>query len=490
MDIFPFENSYSSLPERFYARLPPTRVSRPELIKINSELAAELGLDPSKLATEQAIEVFAGNRVPEKSKPIALAYAGHQFGGWVPSLGDGRAILLGELRNQSGHLYDLQLKGSGPTPFSRNGDGRAWLGPVIREYIVSEAMHNLGIPSTRTLSIVSTGERVFRERPYPGGILTRVARSHIRVGTFQYFYAREDHDALKLLADYLIDRNYPELKKSENPLLSLLVQVVEGQAKLISEWMAVGFIHGVMNTDNTSLSCETIDFGPCAFMDRFQAAKVFSSIDHNGRYAYANQPMIAHWNLAQFATTLIPILKDEKEAAIKKVTDIINRFPQLYLDNWLSIFGKKLGMENPGNEDFEFITDFLNILEKAEADFTLTFRTLSTVPARNLQSYHFENFAVSPNLILEWIPIWLERLNREKASESERLLSMQKANPAYIPRNHQIEKAIVEGVEGNFDRFNTMVEMFKSPYTQQQGYEEFEKTPETNEVVTKTFCGT
>ncbi|MDE2739300.1 MAG: YdiU family protein [Paracoccaceae bacterium] len=490
MDIFPFENSYSSLPERFYARLTPTKVSRPELIKINSELAAELGLDPSKLATEQAIEVFAGNRVPGKSKPIALAYAGHQFGGWVPSLGDGRAILLGELRNQSGHLYDLQLKGSGPTPFSRNGDGRAWLGPVIREYIVSEAMHNLGIPSTRTLSVVSTGERVFRERPYPGGILTRVARSHIRVGTFQYFYAREDHDALKLLADYLIDRNYPELKKSENPLLSLLVQVVEGQAKLISEWMAVGFIHGVMNTDNTSLSCETIDFGPCAFMDRFQSAKVFSSIDHNGRYAYANQPMIAHWNLAQFATTLIPILEDEKETAIKKVTDIINRFPQLYLDNWLSIFGKKLGMENPGNEDFEFITDFLNILEKAEADFTLTFRTLSTVPARNLQSYHFENFAVSPNLILEWIPIWLERLNREKASESERLLSMQKINPAYIPRNHQIEKAIVEGVEGNFDRFNTMVEMLKSPYTQQQGYEEFEKTPETNEVVTKTFCGT
>ncbi|MYG42936.1 MAG: YdiU family protein, partial [Rhodobacteraceae bacterium] len=461
MSIFPFENSYSSLPERFYARLPPTRVSRPELIKINSELATELGLDPSKLATEQAIEVFAGNRVPEKSKPIALAYAGHQFGGWVPSLGDGRAILLGELRNQSGHLYDLQLKGSGPTPFSRNGDGRAWLGPVIREYIVSEAMHNLGIPSTRTLSVVLTGERVFRERPYPGGILTRVARSHIRVGTFQYFYAREDHEALKLLADYLIDRNYPELKKSENPLLSLLEQVVEGQAKLISKWMAVGFIHGVMNTDNTSLSCETIDFGPCAFMDRFQTAKVFSSIDHNGRYAYANQPMIAHWNLAQFATTLIPILEDEKETAIKKVTDIINRFPQLYLDNWLSIFGKKLGIENPTNEDFEFITDFLNILEKAEADFTLTFRTFSTVPTKTLQSCHFENFTVSPNLILEWIPTWLERLSREKASESECLLSMQKVNPAYIPRNHQIEKAIVEGVEGNFDRFNTMVEVLK-----------------------------
>ncbi len=490
MDIFPFENSYSSLPERFYARLPPTRVSRPKLIKLNSELAAELDLDPSRLATEQAIEVFAGNRVPENSKPIALAYAGHQFGGWVPSLGDGRAILLGEIRNKSGHLYDLQLKGSGPTPFSRNGDGRAWLGPVIREYIVSEAMHNLGIPSTRTLSVVSTGERVFRERTYPGGILTRVARSHIRVGTFQYFYAREDHEALKILANYLIDRNYPELKKNENPLLSLLVQVVEGQAKLISKWMAVGFIHGVMNTDNSSLSCETIDFGPCAFMDRFQAAKVFSSIDQNGRYAYSNQPMIAHWNLAQFATTLIPILEEDKETAIKTVTDIINRFPQLYLDNWLSIFGKKLGMENPANEDFEFITSFLNILERAEADFTLTFRTLSTVPARKLQSCHFENFAVSPNPILEWIPIWLERLNREKASESERLLSMQKANPAYIPRNHQIEKAIVEGVEGNFDRFNTMVEMLKSPYTQKEGYEEFETTPEMNEVVTKTFCGT
>ncbi len=490
MTLFPFENSYSSLPERLYARLPPTRVSSPKLVKINTDLASELGLDTAELSTDRAVEVFAGNRVPENSKPIALAYAGHQFGGWVPSLGDGRAILLGELRNKSGELHDLQLKGSGPTPFSRNGDGRAWLGPVLREYIVSEAIHYLGIPSTRTLSVVSTGEKVFRERPYPGGILTRVAKSHIRVGTFQYFYAREDHEALEILATYLIERNYPDLMKTENPFLSLLNRVVEGQAKLIAKWMSAGFIHGVMNTDNTSLSCETIDFGPCAFMDRYQAAKVFSSIDINGRYAYSNQPLIAHWNLAQFATTLIPILKLDKETAVKEVTDSINQFPKFYLDNWLSNFGRKLGLQNPTPDDFEFISGFLNILENASADFTLTFRTLSTTPISGLNHSNFDAFTNSPELIINWLPSWVTRLEKEKMNEKDRLALMQQVNPVYIPRNHQIEKAIVEGVEGNFDRFNSMVMVLKTPYIFQLGFEEFEKTPGEEEIVTKTFCGT
>lgn len=490
MTLFSFENSYSSLPERFYERLPPTKVTSPGLIRINSDLANELGLNPRKLKSEQAIEVLAGNRVPEHSKPIALAYAGHQFGGWVPSLGDGRAILLGELRNKSGQLYDLQLKGSGRTPFSRNGDGRAWLGPILREYIVSEAMHYLGIPSTRTLSALSTGDKVFREKPYPGGILTRVAKSHIRVGTFQYFYARQDYEALEILANYLIDRIYPELKSSENPLLDLLDLIVDGQAKLIAKWMSVGFIHGVMNTDNTSLSCETIDFGPCAFMDRYQANKVFSSIDTNGRYAYANQPMIAHWNLAQFATTLVPILQLEEKTAIKLVTESINQFPQLYLDNWLAIFGKKLGIQNPGPDDFQLISSFLNILEEAEADFTLTFRTLSTVFARELASSNFESFANSPELIIKWLPSWLARLEKEQLDEENRLHLMQQVNPVYIPRNHQIERAIVEGVEGNFEKFNTMVEVLKTPYIYQPEFEEFEKIPSEDEVVTKTFCGT
>lgn len=490
MTLFPFENSYASLPERFYARLPPSRVSKPELIKINLDLAVDLGLNPDKLTSEFAVEVLAGNRVPDNSEPIALAYAGHQFGGWVPSLGDGRALLLGELRNKAGRLCDLQLKGSGPTPFSRNGDGRAWLGPVLREYIVSEAIHFLGIPSTRTLSAVSTGEKVFREQTYPGGILTRVARSHIRVGTFQYFYAREDYEALKLLTDYLIERNYPELKDSENHLLALLEKIVAGQAKLIAKWMSVGFIHGVMNTDNTSLSCETIDFGPCAFMDRYMAAKVFSSIDLNGRYAYSNQPIIAHWNLAQFATTLIPLLPMDEEQAVKILTQAINKFPALYLDYWISIFGQKLGLQNPANEDFEFISEFLKIMEEAQADFTLSFRVLSTIPADDLTLTHFEPFANSPELILEWIPTWAARLGREKESEQNRLRLMQRVNPAYIPRNHQIEKAIVEGVDGKFERFNTMVEILKTPYTHQPGYEEFEKTPDEDEVVAKTFCGT
>ncbi len=490
MTLFPFENSYSSLPERFYARLPPTKVTSPGLIRINSDLATDLGLDPDNLTSEQAVEVLAGNRVPEQSKPIALAYAGHQFGAWVPSLGDGRAILLGELRNKSGQLYDLQLKGSGRTPFSRNGDGRAWLGPILREFIVSEAIHNLGIPSTRTLSALSTGDKIFRERPYPGGILTRVAKSHIRVGTFQYFYARQDYEALNLLANYLIDRNYPDLKTSERPLLALLDQIVEGQAKLIAKWMSVGFIHGVMNTDNTSLSCETIDFGPCAFIDRYQANKVFSSIDINGRYAYANQPMIAHWNLAQFATTLVPILQLEEKTAIKLVSESINKFPQLYLDNWLAIFGKKLGLQNPSPDDFELISGFLNKLEEAEADFTLTFRTLSTIFAKELAPSNFDAFANSPKLIIDWLPSWFERLEKEQVKEEERLQLMQQVNPVYIPRNHQIEKAIVEAVKGNFERFHTMVEVLKTPYIYQPEFEEFEKIPGEDEVVTKTFCGT
>ena len=316
MPSIQFDNSYSRLPDRFFARLDPVNVSSPGLIKVNRELAANLSIDPDLLESDAGVQMLAGNRIPEGAKPIAMAYAGHQFGGWVPQLGDGRALLLGEVVGQDGARWDIQLKGSGRTPFSRNGDGRAWIGPVVREYIVSEAMLALGIPATRALAAVTTGDPVYREKVLPGAILTRVSSCFVRVGTFQYFFARNDIPALQALADYVIARLYPDAQESERPALSLLRSVVAGQAKLIADWMGVGFIHGVMNTDNMSLACETIDFGPCALMDGFHPHKVFSSIDHGGRYAYSNQPAVGLWNLAQFATTLVPLLGDDQTRAL------------------------------------------------------------------------------------------------------------------------------------------------------------------------------
>ncbi len=488
--MFAFKHSYSSLPERFYAPVNPTRVSDPSRIKINSSLAQQLGLDPAMLETVDGVDVLSGNSLPNNAVPIAMAYAGHQFGGWVPSLGDGRAILLGELDAPDGIRYDIQLKGSGPTPFSRRGDGRAWLGPVIREYLVSEAMHHLGIPTTRALAAILTGDTIYRDTALPGAILTRVARSHLRVGTFQYFFARNDIDAVKILADYLIDRVYPHLRRTRNPYLSLLEAIIDGQARLVAQWMGVGFIHGVMNTDNTSLSCETIDYGPCAFMDVYQAEKVFSSIDHGGRYAYGNQPHVMHWNLAQLATTLVPLISDDKENGIQQATEAINRFPERFNCYWLQVFGAKLGLAEPDSKDQDLISRFLASLQAAECDFTLAFRTLSENPLAVINSDLFAPLSTQSNVFDDWLQHWKDRLGQSNIDDRERQALMQRSNPSIIPRNHQIELAISEAINGDFLRFNTLAKALSTPYENNPEWSDLTKMPKPDEVVTRTFCGT
>ncbi|HKK29868.1 MAG TPA: YdiU family protein, partial [Alphaproteobacteria bacterium] len=342
---FPFDNSYAQLPDRFYARLDPAPVKAPRLIKLNEALARELGLDAAALNTREGVEIFAGNRTPEGAFPLAMAYAGHQFGGWVPQLGDGRAILLGEVVDRNGRRRDIQLKGSGRTPYSRMGDGRAPLGPVIREYIVSEAMAALGVPTTRSLAVVATGEPVFRETALPGGVLTRVAASHIRVGSFQFFAARQDVEGLRKLADHVIERHYPELQSIEERYAGLLHRVVERQADLVAEWMGLGFIHGVMNTDNMTISGETIDYGPCAFMDEYRRDQVFSSIDQQGRYAYGNQPPVAHWNLVRLAQAMLPLFAGDDEAQVAVAQEAVDRFPALFREAWLGVMRRKLGLD-------------------------------------------------------------------------------------------------------------------------------------------------
>ncbi|MBT8408931.1 MAG: YdiU family protein, partial [Alphaproteobacteria bacterium] len=375
----PFDNSYTALPDRFFARLDPTPVKKPALVSVNKDLSALLGIDPAALASAEGLAVLAGNRVPDGAEPIAQAYAGHQFGGWVPQLGDGRAILLGEVTGRDGIRRDIQLKGSGPTPFSRMGDGRAWLGPVMREYLVSEAMHALGIPTTRALAAVASGDVVVRERPLPGAVLTRVAQSHIRVGTFQYFAARQDTEGLQALMEHVIDRHYP----AANGPLDLLAAVIERQAMLVAQWMGVGFIHGVMNTDNTQIAGETIDYGPCAFMDAYHPQMVFSSIDSGGRYAYGNQPDALVWNIAQFATALLPLMGGERDTAIEKATAAVHRFPDLFRAAWLHVFAAKIGISAPRASDPGLINELLDVMAAGQADFTNTFRALGTPAARD-----------------------------------------------------------------------------------------------------------
>lgn len=374
--LFPFDNSYARLPETFYARLNPTPVFAPRLIRLNRQLARQLNLDPDALATPEGLEILAGIKVPDRAEPIAMAYAGHQFGSFVPQLGDGRAILLGEVVDRDGRRRDIQLKGSGPTPFSRRGDGRAALGPVLREYIVSEAMAALGIPTTRALAAVKTGEMVWRETPLPGAVLTRVASSHIRVGTFQYFAARGDGESVRRLADYVIARHYPEAATAGNSYLALLDCVSTRQASLIAQWMLVGFIHGVMNTDNMSVAGETIDYGPCAFMDAYHPGAVYSSIDAIGRYAYANQPIIAQWNLARLAETLLPLFAQDEEAAVKQAQDVIAAFPGKFEIAYTEGLRRKLGLLTAQPEDRSLAQDLLERMAANGADFTLTFRRL------------------------------------------------------------------------------------------------------------------
>ena len=469
-----FDNSYARLPSHFYAPQAPTPVSAPRLIALNRGLAARLGLNADWLASEDGLAMLAGNALPEGAEPIAQAYAGHQFGGFVPQLGDGRAVLIGEVVAPDEARFDLQLKGSGPTPFSRRGDGRAWLGPVLREYLVSEAFVGLGLPTTRALAAVATGERVVRDGfSRPGAVLTRVAASHVRVGTFQYFSARGDLDALRTLCNIMISRHYPE---ADGPL-GLLAAVVAAQARLIAGWMSVGFIHGVMNTDNMAISGETIDFGPCAFMDAYHPRKVFSSIDTQGRYAYGNQPQIALWNLAQLATCLLPLI-GEGEAAVEEASRVLDGFIPVYQGEWLRRFGAKIGIAAATEADLPLIESLLERMATEGADFTRTFRGLITGKAR-------DEFT-DPAAFDTWAPSWQARL----ADEADPQAVMTAANPIRIPRNHRIEQAITAAVAEDFAPFERLMAALADPFVENPDWADLEAAPWPEERVARTFCGT
>jgi uncharacterized protein YdiU (UPF0061 family) len=487
---FGFTHTYSALPANFYARVRPTPAAHPQLVIFNRALAAELGLDAGTVE-RHAATIFSGNDLPEDANPIALAYAGHQFGHFVPQLGDGRAILLGELDTNDG-LRDVQLKGSGRTPFSRQGDGLAALGPMLREYLVSEAMHALGTRTTRSLAVVTTGQKVLREGgPLPGAVLTRVAASHIRVGTFQYFAVRGDREAMKALLDYTIARHYPETKETKVPALALLDAVANRQASLLADWMRVGFIHGVMNTDNMAVSGETIDYGPCAFMDEYDSGTVFSSIDRHGRYAFANQPAIAQWNLARFAETLLPLIDGNADEAIGQATAAVEGFIERFDGYFLERMRNKLGFGTTRENDPELIQRLLALMHTAAADFTLTFRSLAEAaedPAR--ETGLRERFAGAAE-IDRWIVDWRARLTDDPQGAGERATRMRLANPAFIPRNHQVEAALnAASVLGDFEPFHRLLGVLQRPYEDQPDAAEFMQPPKPHERVLATFCGT
>ena len=483
---FPFDNTYVHLPKRFYAEVTPDPVSDPKLIAWNEPLARELGLSLNLLTEKQLAAIFSGNSVPKGAHPIALAYSGHQFGNFTPQLGDGRAVMLGEVISQDGSRYDIQLKGSGVTPFSRNGDGKSSLGPVLREYIVSEAMFHLGVPTTRALAATTTGDTVYRNEPIPGGVFTRVAASHIRVGTFEFFAARNDQDGLLRLLNYSVERHYPEIKDKPNLPIAFFRKVVSLQATLIAHWMDVGFIHGVMNTDNTSVAGITIDYGPCAFMDTFNTDQVFSSIDHQGRYAYSNQPPIAQWNLARLADALLPIVRSEKTEAIKVFEKELTNFKKLYESQWLQRMRSKLGIVTEEPQDFKLISAWLEYLEKEELDYTLSFRRLSGLFDESPKNHSFKK---TPQFD-EFENKWKARLKRQAIDRSEVTKQMKKRNPIYIPRNHQIERAIQSALKGNFSVFQEMSHVLSKPFEEQAGYETYLTPPLANEKVHETFCGT
>lgn len=484
MSTIPFDNTYRRLPEHFHESVRPATVPEPRLIRVNRALAEELRIEPEWLDSKEAIEVLSGNRLPEGSEPIAQAYGGHQFGGWVPRLGDGRAVLLGEVVDRSGRRRDIQLKGSGRTPFSRGGDGKSPIGPVLREYVVSEAMAAIGVPTTRALAAVATGETVFRDESLPGGVFTRVAASHIRVGTFQYFLAQQDSEALATLADYAIDRHYPELKDEESPRLALLTAVAERQADLVAPWMHLGFIHGVMNTDNTSVSGETIDFGPCAFQDEFEAGKVFSSIDQFGRYAWNRQPAIAQWNLARFAETLLPVLDLEKEEAIAAVEEALAVFAPRMQANYYRGFAEKLGLGEPDEDLENWIDATLEMMETHQLDFTLFFRDL-VAAGRGDESRLRERVPDAAG-----IDSWLEEWKKRAGSGGPDLDLMERRNPVRIPRNHRVEQAITAAERGDYDPFHRLVDALAEPYREDERYADLEEPPAPAERVTRTFCGT
>ncbi len=498
--------SYAGLPERFFARVNPTPVAQPRLLRFNDSLGSQLGLDSQGLDAEVLAGLYSGNVIPQGSEPIAMAYAGHQFGHFVPQLGDGRAILLGEALDPGGVRRDIQLKGSGRTPYSRGGDGRAALGPVLREYLVSEAMHALGIPATRALAAVTTGEIVFREQALPGAILTRVAASFVRVGTFQYFAARGDVDAVRQLADYVIERHYPEAKGGERPYLALLQAVTDAQASLIASWMQVGFIHGVMNTDNMAVSGETIDFGPCAFMDSYDPAAVFSSIDRQGRYAYGNQPHAAVWNLARFAETLLTVIDVNAERAVELAGEVIASFSARFAAASLAGLRRKLGLSVPEDGDAALADELLDVMHRQQADFTLTFRRLCDAAEREegvegVEGVEREegedavegvrSLFANPRDFDEWAVRWRGRLMREPFAPRARAEAMRRVNPAVIPRNHRIEQVIRAAIDAqDFGPFGELSTVLSQPYQSLGGFEAYADPPQPAERVLQTFCGT
>ena len=486
---FEFDNSYARELRGFYVPSKAAEVPQPKLLRLNRGLAVELGLDPGVLTSSHGAAIFAGNATPEGASPLAQAYAGHQFGGFVPRLGDGRALLLGELLDRNGRRRDIQLKGSGRTSFSRGGDGKATIGPVLREYLISEAMHALGIPTTRALASVTTGERISREEELPGAVLTRVAASHIRVGTFQFFAARGEVEKVRQLADYSIARHYPELRGSDSPYLGFLAAVRDAQARLIARWMHVGFVHGVMNTDNMTISGETIDYGPCAFIDTYDPDAVFSSIDTLGRYAYGQQPLIARWNLGRLAETLLPLIDADTDRAIQLAGDAVNEFVDHYVAYWLGGMRAKLGLSTSEDDDLDLANGLLAALKGQNADYTLAFRRLSEAvrgddaPLRALLD--------DPSDFDLWADRWRARLSRESVNAEARASAMNRVNPIYIPRNHKVEEALTAAVESQtLEPFETLLEVVENPYDEKEGLEAYASPAPASFGRYRTFCGT
>jgi uncharacterized protein YdiU (UPF0061 family) len=488
---FSFDNSYVRLPERFYARVIPSSATTPKLIRLNHELALELGLDPEWLASPRGIDVLAGKSVPEGSEPIATAYAGHQFGSFVPQLGDGRAILLGEIVDRAGVRRDIQLKGSGRTPFSRGGDGNAALGPVLREYIVSEAMAALGIPTTRSLAAAMTGAAITRETLLPGAVLVRVASSHIRVGTFQFFAARGDMEGVRLLADHVIARHYPHAADADRPYRALLDAVIAAQAELVARWLRIGFIHGVMNTDNMSIAGETIDYGPCAFMDTYDPATVFSSIDRQGRYAYGNQPKLALWNLTRLAETLLPLLNDQEDAAIADAQAALAAFAPQFERAHQAGLRQKLGLSTELEGDAALAAALLEAMTQNQVDFTLLFRRLADAQIEGDGNAAIRTLFADPSGYDTWAPRWRARLLQDPEDVVTRSATMRAVNPAYIPRNHRIEAMIKAAVDQeDFAPFEELMGVLSRPFDEQPAFSRYALPPAAEERVLQTFCGT
>ncbi len=484
-----FDNSFARTFDGFFVRCQAHRAASPRMVQFNRALACELGLDPEAFDSEAGLAIFSGNLIPEGADPLAQAYAGHQFGGYAPQLGDGRALLLGEVIDTEKRRRDIQLKGSGPTPFSRGGDGKAALGPVLREYLIGESMHALGIPTTRALAAVATGELVYRERPLPGAVLTRVAASHLRIGTFQFFSARGGVLKVRELADYAIARHYPDVREADNPYLAFFAAVADAQARLVASWMHIGFIHGVMNTDNMTISGETLDYGPCAFMDAYSPATVFSSIDAHGRYAYGNQPEILSWNLSRLAETLIPIVDADKNRAIEMLTAELERVPSLYQKHWLKGMRRKIGLATREAGDLDLVNDLLWVMKDGRGDFTLVFRRLSQAlrgdagPVQDLleQSGAFDI----------WAKRWRKRLEREGERPEVRADAMDRVNPVYIPRNHKVEEALAAAVNrADMNPFSRFLAVLSRPFDEAAGNQAYTEPAPATGTPYKTFCGT